>query len=245
MDNIKIVNGSINSRLLSVYNWLLSLGFYPADIRQQMLKTYVPLVSGTNRYKVPLCADFNVITGDTTQVQIGKNDAFAPVAVSMVTRKAVGTNYAVSEVATFEDRTIFNAASGGSGLTENENIRGLYHGSKLTLDVENDAVLSDVPADLFRFVPATQYAAAAVAGTGSANDFERFTPINKDIIINGNTDTSMLVNIFGFTPDAKIVGDSAPVGEANYVGFHLIGWVLKGQANRANDLSNGQKCVVR
>lgn len=242
---MKIVNGSINSRLLSVYNWLLSLGFSPADIRQQMLKSYLALAAGTNRYKVPLCADFNVITGDTTQVQIGKNDAFAPVAMSMVVRKAVSTNYAVAEIGTFEDRTVFNAASGGSGFTENENIRGLYHGSKLTLDVENDAVLSDVPADLFRFVPTVQYAAATVSGTGSNNDFERFTPINKDIIINGNTDTSILVNMFGFTPDAKIIGDSGVSGEANYVGFHLLGWVLKGQANRANDLSNGQKCVVR
>lgn len=246
MEQIKTFNGSVNTRLLAVYNWLVyELGFSPADVNLYILRTFVTLTSGTTFYKIPLCAKFNELTADKTQKQIGQNDAFAPVAASMVVRKAIGSNYAVAEQATFEDKTIFNAASGGSGFTENQNIQGVYFGASVTLDVENDAIIENLSGVGLRYVPTIQAAAAAVAGFGSNQDFDRFLPLYKDIVVAGGTDASLKVSLQGFTPDAKIVGDSGVSGEQNYLGFEVVGFHIKGEDNRVMDLSRGQKCVIR
>ncbi|RMG97733.1 MAG: hypothetical protein D6706_08030 [Chloroflexi bacterium] len=241
---MKISNGNINSRMLSVYAWLTTL-FKKEDIQLTMIRAYYALASGTNSYKIGLSAGNNELTADKTQVLIGKNDGFAPVAGRMVVRKAVGSNYAVAEEATFEDKTIFNAPNGGSGFTENENIRGLYFGSKVNLDVEGDAILDGLPAELFRFVPPTQAGSAAVAQMGDPLSYSSFTNLYKDVILAGGTDVAIKIQLSGFTPDAKIVGDSSVSGEQNYVGFHLIGFQIKGGDNKTMELSDNQNCAVR
>jgi hypothetical protein len=197
--------------------------------------------------KVPLCDKFKstgtgAITTDTTQVLVGQNDAFAPVAIRQIVRKRVGTDYALSDIVSYPDLTLFNFAG------EAAQIKGFFNGSLSELKVENTSVLENLPGKMMSYAGNTQLAAATYPSSGSLSEFEKYMPINKDILISGLTDAAININLQGFSPAAAIIGDSGVSGEQNDGGFEVLGFVIKGAGAKASAMASSQGksgCVIR
>jgi len=231
----QVMNGAINSRLLSVYGWLLTM-FNASDIHLTVLKSFTATAAGANSYQVPLCQKFNDLTADKTQVQIGQSDAFAPVGMVQVVRKVTSSNYGFAPILTYPSKFVFDLTN------ENDQVAGLWRGGRVSLDIESTAVIHEIPADALLYAPDTLELAASSASTGSRNDFEMFTPLYKDIVISGQTNASVKLSTSNYTSTAAIVGDTS---EANNVGYLIVGFEIRGGAAKAVDLSNDQKCVTR
>lgn len=236
------MNGDINSRFLSILQWLVSLGFTKDNIMPTMLQGFDPLAAGKNTCFVQMCQKFiNVssISGDPTMNLVGQNDAFVPVGLRQVFRKrVVAATYANCYVLGYPDKYIFDFTG------EFAQINSAFNGSRTTLQVETTTVIETLLGPQLSFAGLPQEAAATFSATGSANGFDRFVPINKDMLVSGLTQWQFQTNLVGFTPAAAITGDS---GEANDIGFQVVGFTIKGAGQTVSDMSNAQsaKCVIR
>lgn len=237
--NPVVMNGTIETRFLSVLQWLTSM-FSKDDIMPTMLQSFDPLAASKNTNYVTLCQKYintSSIAADPTLNLIGQNDAFAPVAIRQVFRKRyVAATYANCEVVAYPDKYIFDFTG------ELAQINSAFNGSRSALQVETTTVIEALLGPQLGYAGTPQQAAATVSATGAASTYDRFVNLYKDMILSGATNVQLVTSLLGFTPAAAITGDT---GEANDIGFQLLGFTIKGAAQKVNDLAGNQKCLVR
>lgn len=239
------MNGDINSRFLAMMNYLINvLNFAEGDIQETMIQSFDPLAASKNTNYVSLCQKFintSTLAADQTLNLIGQNDAFAPLGIRQVFRKRYATattsTTANCDIVSYPDPYLFDATG------EFAQIRDAFYGSRSSLLVETTSVIEALLFQQLSYSGYPDMAAATFAGSGSANNFDRFTPFQRKMVFSGLTNVQLQVGLFGFTPAAAITGDT---NEANDIGFQLVGLTIKGAGQRVSDLSQQQssKCVI-
>lgn len=241
--NPVMISGGINARFIAAMQWLISLGFTKDNIMETMIQSFDPLASGKTNLFITLCQKFistQSLAADPTLNLVGQNDAFLPVGFRQVIRKryAAAPNFANVDIVGYPDKTIFNFTG------EEVQVRSAYNGARSSLQVETTTVIESIVFNQLGFAGNPQDAAATVSATGSPNSYDKFTPIQKSMIISGLTNAQFVTGLFGFTPAAAITGDT---NENNDMGFQLVGLTIKGAGQQVADMaqSQGAKCLVK